>query len=455
MSLSEVSLLDPIVLIICGILLYKNARLTSVHPGCMVLIFHAMFVTGRLYSVMGGSPTLFSHWPGTLPVSEQEIARAGFLADIALISITIGLIVSSPRDTGGTAPHSTVLPASPTALLSERVVRMVSAVALPIGILAVLVNGVVPSAENLSVDFGVWGTSSWLMVTQFWPVLGLLALIYFYGFRRSLMISVSILLVLMSIQGFNRFRVVLPVIFLLITWLTRTGRKWPRTWMVVSLACFAILVFPMKKLGWMVQSGESMSDLEYVVADSFSEVINGSAQDQLFLDQFASTLWLVDESGQYSYGRMYSSFLFLPIPRQLWPDKPALSWYWAEISTPSRPMYQNGMAPTMVGDAYLNFGLIGVIAVPFVFGYWTGKFYFAAMRKSYFSVHRFMYVIVACCLFQVLRDGLGSVIIFPAVNMIPLTAIAALSYIAWRRKQKQIVLSVPSMINRQKGAARA
>jgi oligosaccharide repeat unit polymerase len=382
-------------------------------------------------------------------VSEHEIASAGLLADIALIGITAGLILSSNRDRRNTT-HSSLT--SPEALLSVRIVRYVSIVAFPVGIVSLLVGGAVPKANTVTVDFGEWGTSSWLMVTQFWSVLVLLALIYLYGFRRLLTLSIGVFLVLMSIQGFDRFRVVLPAIFLLITWQTRTGRKWPRKWMVVSLACLAMLIFPMKKLGRMVRSGESLSDVSYVFSDSLSETIKVRSQDQMFLDQLASTVWLADESGHYSYGSMYYPLLFLPVPRQLWPDKPSLSWYWAEISSPSRPMYENGMSATLVGEAYLNLGLIGVIAVPFGFGYWIGRFYFLAMHKSYFSVYRFIYVTLASCMIQVFRDGLGSLVVIPAVDLMPLVAIAGLSFVA-AHSHRRWVAPGSSLINGQQRRA--
>jgi len=400
----------------------------------MYLIFHIMFFTARLYSVMRGSPTLFTDYPGALPVSEQEIAWAVLLAELGLIGMTGGLILSSQRDRRRTT-HLSGVADQHDAVLSERVLRSVSLCAFPLGVVSLLVAGAIPKAENLAVDFGEWGTSGWLMVTQFWPVLVLLALIYFYGFRRGLVVLIAICLALMSIQGFNRFRVILPVIFLLITWQTRTGFKWPRKWMIISFAFFAMLTFPMKQLGRMVQRGESLSDMVSVASDSFSEVLRGTAPDQMFLDQFAATVWLVDDSGRHFYGQTLYPLLFLPVPRQLWPDKPNFSFYLYETRNPARPIYWCGMGGTIHGESYANFGLIGVPIVSFILGYWLGNFYFTAMRRSYFSVYRFMYVTVACCLVQVFRDGLNALVLFPVVNMMPLVAIAALSYVSYRRKR--------------------
>jgi oligosaccharide repeat unit polymerase len=419
--------------------LYKYARLTSVHPGFIYLFFHGLFFTGRLFSVSNGSPTLFSDWPGTLPLTDQEIARAGLLADLALVGMTFGLMLSSHRD-HNKAIRSAAVAKTTGAMLSIRVVQWVSAVTFPIGILSLLIAGAVPNADNMTVNLGEWGTSSWTMITQFWPILAILALIYLYGFRWRLTVPLGIFLVLMAIQGFNRFRVILPVIFLMITWQTRAGRKWPRKWMVVAFLGLALLTFPMKGIGRMVRQGRPLSDIVEVTTNSLSDALRGSSPDQMFLDMFAATTWLVDDYGHYFYGTTIYPLLFLPVPRQLWPDKPTLSTYLYEIRNPIRPIYWAGMGGTILGEAYANFGLIGVAIVPFVLGYWMGRFYFAAMRRPYFSVCRFLYVTAACCLVQVFRDGLVSAIVFPVVDMMPLVAIAILSYVSFRHTNARNLL---------------
>ena len=428
------SLLDTFVFVLCTVFLYKHARLTTAHPGFMYLIFHAMFFSARMYSVMRGSPTLFSNWPGTLPVSDQEIAHAVLLADAALISMTVGLILSSQRDRRN-ATRSFARGKPNPAMLSARVVHWVSMVAFPVGVVSLLVNGAVPNVSTTTIDFGIWGTSSWLVITQFWPVLVLLALIYYYGFRPPLVGIMIGFLLLMSIQGYDRFRVILPVIFTLITWQTRTGSKWPRKWMIVSLVSLAILTFPMKRIGRMVLRGETISEIVDIAKDSISEAMSVTAPDQMFLDMFAATMWLVDEYGHYFYGTTTLSLIYLPIPRQWWPEKPDLSNYLYETRNPMRPIYWAGMGGNILGEAYANFGSIGVAAVPFFVGYLLGKVYFAAMRKPYFSVYRFMYVIVASCLVQVYRDGLNAIVIFHVVDMMQLVAIAMLSYVSFRNTQ--------------------
>jgi len=327
-------------------------------------------------------------------------------------------------------------------LLSERVLLAVSAIAFPIGIIAVLAAGRLPIGENLNIDLGQWSTSSWVVVTQIWPILVLLGLIYYYGFRRILVIPTLMLLALMAIQGYDRFRVILPVIFLLITWQTRTGHRWPTKWMVASLLCFGLISFPMKQMGSMIRTGEPLSDVIDFGKQSLGDVFRGASDDQLFLDMFASVVWLVDESGKHFYGTMYYPLLAMPIPRQIWPEKPPLNWYWSEINNPARPMREAGMIATLPGESYANFGLSGVLLVPFVAAYCLGVMYFSAMRRSYFSVYRFINVILACSLVQIYRDGLISAVVFPVVNMMPLTAVAVLSLV-WKTRQRTVLRPSP------------
>jgi oligosaccharide repeat unit polymerase len=195
-------------------------------------------------------------------------------------------------------------------------------------------------------------------------------------------------------------------------------------------------MFPMKEVGSLIQRGRPISDVIDVSLESLNNVFRGTSDDQMFLDMFASVMWLVDNSGRpLFYGTMYYPLLAMPVPRQIWPEKPALNWYWTEIDSPARPMYRAGMVASMLGEAYANFGLAGIIIVPFTLMYCLGKFYLTAMRRRYLSVYRFMYVVVASCSILIFRDGLFSAIVFPIVNMMPLVAIAVLSYFSFRRAQ--------------------
>ena len=444
MSLTSALLLDLFLVICCTGLLGRYAKLTALHPGSAYLLFHVLAVTSRAYFILAGSPTLFTAWgPGVIPLSNAEIALALNLADLALVSMTAAWIKAASNEQPRHGVPAIARRGSSAAMLSPKIIRKVSAIALPIGVAALIYFAYVPTVGAYGVgriDLGDWNSSSWTMIAQSWPGMVLLSLIYYYGFRRLYVVPLCIYLLIIAVQGFSRFRLVIPLIYLVIVWLSRTCRKWPPLWMCGIGFVILIAIFPLKGIGRMVQSGAPISDIQEAVVDSFTDVTEGRASDQLVLDEFACTVSQVDESHRYFYGSLYYPLLTLPIPRQFWWDKPLVNEYQYELSSPSRPMASSGMVPTLHGESYANFGPFGIIIISFAAAYWLGRFYFSAMRNSYFSVHRFIYIVIACNLVQVFRDGLISLVMFTVVNMMPLVAIAILSYIAFRRNKAQAVL---------------
>jgi hypothetical protein len=432
LDLYQAALLDSVAVVTCSTLLWKYARLSGLHPGFAYLVFHLLVFTFRGYAILAGAPTLFSNWPGTLPVSDGEIAWALNLADVALVTMTAAWIKVAADD----RRKQGILRRNPdpnSAMLSERVISIVGAVAAPIGLLALLYFGDTPTLESYKMDLGAWSTSSWTVVTQGWTGLVLLSLIYYYGFRKLLVPPMCAYLLVMAVQRGARYRVVIPLIFLLLVWLSRTGTKWPRLWMVGAAFAVTLVFFPLKTIDSMVHTGRSASQIAEVVENSIANVTRGEAADQSILDQFASYVSLIDHSGRYYYGTLYYPLITMPIPKQWWPEKPPINLYAHEISTPWRPMAQAGMVATLHGESYANLGIAGIIIISYFAAYGLGWFYFAALRKSYFSVYRFTYIVVASNLIQIYRDGLISLVVFTVLNMGPLIAIAALSYFSSRR----------------------
>ena len=436
MDLYQAALLDSFAVVTCSTILWKYARISALHPGFAYLLFHVLVFTFRSYAILAGAPTLFTNWPGALPVSDAEIAWATNLADVALVTMTAAWVKIAADDRRGHSILRSNTHGDPnSAMLSERVISIVGAIAAPIGLLALLYFGNTPTLESYKIDLGVWNSSSWTVLAQDWAGLVLLSLIYYYGFRKVLVVPMCAYLLVMAVQGGNRFHVVIPLIFMLMVWLSRKGRKWPRLWMVGTGLAVMLVFFPMKTIGNMVHRGERFSDIAEVAGKEIAHATRGQAGDQYILDQFASTVSSVDHFGRYYYGTLYYPLFTIPIPRQWWPEKPALNLYQHEISTPWRPMARAGMVATLHGESYANLGVVGIIIISYLSAYGFGWFYFAALRKSYFSVYRFTYVLVACSLIQVFRDGLISLVIFTVLGMSPLVAISALSYLSFRRSR--------------------
>ena len=421
------------------VLLLRYGRLSHSHPGTIYLFFHLYTFTFRLLGLIFGADLLFSQYQGFFEVVTQgEIVRAALLGDLALAVMTIAWIKASADDLKKLrrSPKSQV-ESEPD--LSLRYIWIVVSITFPLGILGLLAFANVPGLSSVkeALEPGEWQTSSYFFIMQVWAGLALLALIYWYGFRWWLMLPMSLYLLLMAYQGYHRFRVLIPALLLVQIFLDRRKLKWPPLYLSAVLVALVLIFFPLKSIGQMAQEGESVNDIVIMSTESVNAALVAKAPDQQFLDQFACALSLMDDASHYYYGSTYLALVTLPVPRAWWPDKPGLADYLKDISKPWRPMSELGMIVTFLGESYINFGYVGVVIIPILLAYGLGRIYFRAYRSNYFSIARLAYLLIACNLIQVYRDGLVSIVIFTWVNMMPLMILTLLHYVLPSRRKKK------------------
>ncbi|MDT5271700.1 MAG: hypothetical protein QOH49_3886 [Acidobacteriota bacterium] len=428
---------DLIVLSSCATALILLGRLAHSHPATIYLAFHLLTVTLRLLALSFGAPTLLTEYTVKyglyIPVSLDEIIKAAFLADVACVLMTIAWIKAAADAHGESATRIM----SPPLMLSPKILKVVVAVVFPIGVVGILLFARLPTLSDTRVELGAWEPSSWVIIMVSWAGLVILALIYCYGFRHWLSLMMLVYLLLMAYQGFHRFRVVIPVILMAQIYLDRNRLKWPRPRVAIVLLTVALLFYPLKGLGVAVQKAfdpsntqeVSVSNIANDAVDGISKALAGQSGDQQFLDQFALYMALIDAADKMYYGKTYLPLITMPIPRQWWPEKPGLMDWVKDISRPWRPVFEMGMIMTFFGECYANFGVAGILVMPALFAYCSGRIYFYAYRRSYFSVVRFAYLLLACNLIQIYRDGFISIVILTVVDMMPLVLIILLHYI--------------------------
>lgn len=426
-EISSALLIDVAVLLVCILLLLRYGRLSHSHPGTIYLFFHIYSFTMRLIGLEFGSPTLFQDSGRFEPVQHFEIVRASLWADAVLFGMTLAWVWASARDLKKGELHEQVRDSR--SHLSLSYIWSVPMIIFPIGLLGLWAYAYLPGVGGERVDLGEWQTSSWLFITQTWAGLALLALIYWYGFKWRLVLPMAVYLLLMAVQGYHRFRVIVPIILLVQIFLDRRKLKWPPIYVLPLLIVFAAIFFPLKTIGKFTQEGRSLDEIVDFSKDSINSALVNDHPDEAFLDQFASALTLIDRNEKFYYGSTYLPLILNPIPRQFWKDKPGLADYEKDFSTEARPMFEMGMIVTFLGESYANFGIYGLIMIPFLLAYWLARIYFRAYRKGYLTVYRFAYLLVACNLIQVYRDGLVSIVLFTSVNMMPLVVIVFLHYV--------------------------
>ena len=181
-----------------------------------------------------------------------------------------------------------------------------------------------------------------------------------------------------------------------------------------------IMIFlPMKYVGKLIQQGASTEDLIEFASEYQESLGIGANADFSFLDMYASTLTLIDQKGEYYYGSIYLNLFLIPIPRPFWQNKPSLVQWITDISISSRNLKELGAIPTIYGEAYVNFGILGIILIPFLFAKYSARWYFSIINTHPQSVNLYLYFCFAAIIVQVYRDGLTSIIIFLSAYNLP------------------------------------
>jgi hypothetical protein len=433
MDLSDLSIaqylgIDLVTVVFCGGFLAWKGKLRHSHPGVIFLVYHLLVVTWRLAGLTAGAPTLFSDLPYTKAVTLEEIERAAYLSDVALVIMTFTWVWvahrygPTRRRRGEVRRRRRISPM----MLRPWVVRGVALSCFAIGIGGMILFAKFPGLDSDSGDLGPWSSTAWLKITQTWPCLSLLALFYLNGPRLWITLPFLACIGIGMYQGYHRFRVVIPLLLALQICLDRRQRRWPSFSLAMAMVAIPLLFFPMKLIGRLAQEGYDPAEIWSQAKEITTAAMMGQAGDQMILDQLASGLTLIDRSGSLYLGRTYLALLTLPVPRPIWPEKPGLADHIADISIPERPMSTWGMVLTFLGDAYVNFGILGLLFMPALLAYGLGRFHFAAYRLPYYSVMRFSYLLTAANLIQVYRDGLTSLVVFTGVAMMPLCIIIML-----------------------------
>jgi oligosaccharide repeat unit polymerase len=126
---------------------------------------------------------------------------------------------------------------------------------------------------------------------------------------------------------------------------------------------FAAVVFVVAGMGSIRAAGR---------ASEGSDVIDFTIGSGNGFDTIRTTAIMerVPRDHDYKYGSSYIVIPFFFVPRAIWPDKPEVGLgAWTKRVLFHQKRVQNaGWPPTVVGEAWINFGLIGILVVPFLVG---------------------------------------------------------------------------------------
>jgi oligosaccharide repeat unit polymerase len=412
-SLFFASCIDLTVLFTSTWLLFRYGRISLYHPAPTYLFFHVFAFTFRLIFLANGATFFLGEQPEYFTeIQSYEIFKAALLADLGCISMTVAWLMEAHR-------KQLIIPAKSAIILDENILKIVLFITIPIGIWGIFSQLYIPGFGKMLLDYDGWEKSTYIINAQNWLILSCLIIVFKYGFNKPILIVILICLFILGLQGELRYRVLVPSIFLLFLYLHRQQKRWlsPRFVMIILIGIMIFL--PMKYVGKLIQQGASTEDLIEFASEYRESLGIGANADFSFLDMYASTLTLIDQHGGFYYGTTYMTILLVPIPRPFWQEKPSTVQWLTDISTPSRNLKELGSIATIYGEAYANFGYLGIIFIPFLFAKFSSRWYFKVINTHPQSANLYLYLYFAAIIVQVYRDGLISIVIFLSAYNIP------------------------------------
>lgn len=390
MNSNNLLILDSVSIVFSVFLLYRY--ISFFHPLFFYLFFHIYSFSLRFIDiVIFDYPLMYSGVLQAKTIQIEEIYRAMFWADIALILFSIGCYLA----------HKTKIAKKENIKLNKNKVILLSSLFVIVGTpLYLLTRDSGNTIENFN---------NFALIMSMWPVLALSLLIYYFGFKWYLLIPIILFLSGFALQGYHRFMVILPALFLIMTYLSKNNLKWPNI-KIIGILLLMLMIFPqLKHIGQAFQQND-VERLKENIVKSF--VLEKEKSAEGFLDQFGGALSLIDESDRTYYGATYSSALTIFIPRVFWSNKPGLADHVVALGTVDRPYDKEGRIITYLGEAYINFRYLGLFVIPFILGCFLTFCYRRYFILNCIGLQSYVYMVFIITFIQQFRDGLMSISIF-------------------------------------------
>lgn len=404
--------LDIFIVILLSLYLIKEKQLNVLNSCLIYLFFHVFFVTFRGIQIFFlGIKIISNKWYSTY-ITLEEIDKAIFIADISLLAFFIGfnLFVGNFKSNGNKLlkKYSEIKEANP---------KLIHYFLIVIFIVGLIGIATYRSIADRDIEEAEYSTFSNMMTGL--GIISSIILLYEKGFKKQYLIYFGILIVFYSLQGENRFRVILALLFVLMFYLKTLNLKLPPLKYYILGFVFILFSFPLKEVGKSYQETGKI-ELTEVIKDSYEEFTEGESGDMSFIEQSAGMIGAIDVKDKIFYGKTYQSIFFFFVPRSLWPEKPILNQWQHDISITGRDFGEMGQISLISGEAYANFRYIGVFLISFLVGRWYSFLYHSysnlpAQHKGFLLLLLFNMV-----LFQVWRDGMISLILFPFLNYLPI-----------------------------------
>jgi len=338
--------------------------------------FPLFALVGGMFWIYYGLPVFRIAWTGEPTIPYETLVPALLLSDLGLVCLWCGFRLAPFR--------------SPVSARVPEIAGTPSQLAYVRGVL--VVGALLGLSESHAYVFGEGGRNAILLLGDFVPLVAVAYLLRRHLSGQGQRIDVIFLAVyavlrvmaalasgwLGSAVGFG---IVLVIVYL------EERRRVP-VGLVVAVLAYTLVLQPAKtafrEVFW--YGGEQGSRLERLAfwarasqaewesaaagegGKTPSELAAETLSRMSLLEHSALIIEMTPDVVPYQHGRLYSYFLVTLVPRVLWPDKPSINeanrfYQVAYGLTPEWHLDSISIACGFVGEAYINFGWLGV---PFV-----------------------------------------------------------------------------------------
>ncbi len=408
--------------------LWQASDRSIFNPALWYVGLHVFTVTFRLIALANGALV----WQFTGVRADDEFVNAAVGSDLGLLGVVAATIVAGVTVLGRRKGETR---RSNPSRLSARIGLFISVFCLTVGTIAlVFFSGLTQAilagnSDSGRMRLGNIATTSYPLVLAGFAVQGALILCTIRGFS-GLRLWIFVILVFASGLGLFRMDLIIPILIASLIYLTKQGMRWPPFRWLIGILILGVVWFVFKPLASAILTGATPEEVWETAWNTGADAAQGGSSEFQFFDMQASYMAASDETGVRFYGTTYVPLIYLPIPRFMWPDKPAMNQYAYDLSSTSRAFAQNGMTPNLTGESYLNFGWIGCAAIPFGYLFLMQMAYLRVRGQGTESAERWIYVLYLVFMIQVFRDGLDAVVLFGAVDFLPLLAWGVSSMVA-------------------------
>jgi hypothetical protein len=263
---------------------------------------------------------------------------------------------------------------------------------------------------------------AWLALSRFrWPAL--LVLIPYIFYR--------------TYSGGSRWTLVLLFLALTLVYAWEKRIKWPPFWAVL---CVVPLYLLFHAIGENRRALEEFLGGGQFVHQRADEGMTTTEKMRMQYDgpDFANfdfltyvTAMVPKRTGTYTYGSQYLQIFTEPIPRKLWPGKPA----GAPVKSFNLNSYGDflGLTPSLAGDGWMSGGWIGLLVTMGIVGGFLGLAHRWFWQRVGSNMASILYLVGLAMLPQWYRDGGISIAKFVFWNLSPLALWMGLSWLLGRR----------------------